>query len=109
MKNDGLSSKLKTFKKKKEEYSTRCQIGHELALNYGQLLGQLFGAMAAKALACVGERLLNRGCICWPYIDNKWAKALPIWALTSGVSTGDKATCAKTLTRSGTKGAICLK
>ena len=68
---------------------------------------QLFGAMEANAFACVGERLPKRGCICWPYIDNRWAKALPISPFTSGVSSGDIATCAKTLTKSGTRGAIC--
>lgn len=78
--------------------------------NYGNILTrfQLLWANAARALACIGGRLLKRGCICWPYREIKWEKALPTRALTSEVSSGDTTTWAKRLTNSGTRERICL-
>lgn len=70
---------------------------------------QLFGAIAAKALACVGERLLKMGCIWCPYRDIRCEKALPILDLASEVSSGDTATWAKIFTNSGTRDSICFE
>lgn len=62
---------------------------------------------ADNACACAGERLLRRGCICCPYNEIRWQKALPTRALTSDVSIGDAATWAKILTNSGIREWIC--